>query len=134
MKRVLNVSLILFAAINQDLMKNGSDRSGSSASNGSDEDCDDVKTGKTQSRIDKWKAKHEAMLKLAQKTEKSDSKKLEQGGGDIGVGKKIGSDDKNDEILNLDPSAGVCIDFDQKDMGSKLANGRHSMPPQVLSV
>ena len=111
-------------------MKNGSDRSGSSASNGSDEDCDDVKTGKTQSRIDKWKAKHEAMLKLAQKTEKSDSK-LEQG--DNG-GKKISSEDKKDEILSLDPSTGVCIDFDQKDIASKLANGRHSMPPQVLSV
>ena len=112
-------------------MKNGgSDRSGSSASNGSDEDCDDVKTGKTQSRIDKWKAKHEAMLKLAQKTEKADNKleKAEHGG------KKIGSQDKNEEILNLDPSAGVCIDFDQKDIASKLANGRHSMPPQVLSV
>ena len=49
-------------------------------------------------------------------------------------GKKIGSQDKNEEILNLDPSAGVCIDFDQKDIASKLANGRHSMPPQVLSV
>ena len=49
------------------------DRSTSSASNGSatsgDEDCDDPKTGKLQSRIDKWKAKHEAMLKLAQKTD-----------------------------------------------------------------
>merc|ERR1719190_77964 len=46
-------------------------RSGSSASNASDEDTDDHKSGsRTQSRIDKWKAKHEAMLKMA-----SDNKK-----------------------------------------------------------
>merc|ERR1712223_1316047 len=44
---------------------------GSSASNASDEDTDDHKSGsRTQSRIDKWKAKHEAMLKMA-----SDNKK-----------------------------------------------------------
>ena len=44
-------------------------RSGSSASNASDEDTDgDHKSGsRTQSRIDKWKAKHEAMLKMAAK-------------------------------------------------------------------
>lgn len=41
-------------------------RSGSSASNASDEDTEDHKSGgRSQSRIDKWKAKHEAMLKMA---------------------------------------------------------------------
>lgn len=46
-------------------------RSGSSASNASDEDTDDHKSGsRTQSRIDKWKAKHEAMLKMASKDKK----------------------------------------------------------------
>ena len=48
-------------------------RSGSSASNASDEDADDHKSGslRTQSRIDKWKAKHEAMLKMASDSKKS---------------------------------------------------------------
>jgi len=46
-------------------------RSGSSASNASDEDTDDHKSGsRTQSRIDKWKAKHEAMLKMASNDKK----------------------------------------------------------------
>jgi len=46
-------------------------RSGSSASNASDEDTDDHKSGnRTQSRIDKWKAKHEAMLKMASENKK----------------------------------------------------------------
>ena len=49
-------------------------RSGSSASNASDEDTEDHKSGgRSQSRIDKWKAKHEAMLKMA--SDKRDSKK-----------------------------------------------------------
>ncbi len=46
------------------------------------------------------------MLKLAQKTEKT--VKMGQDGS-----KNIGPTEKNEEILNLDPSAGVCIDFDQ---------------------
>lgn len=114
-------------------MKNGfpvdHHRSGSSASNGSDEDCDDIKTGKSQSRIDKWKAKHEAMLKLAQKTDKANE----------GEGKM--TPDKNEDMLNLDPASGVCIEFDRKDVARKMSNGRHSMPPtsapqqhQVLTV
>ena len=52
-------------------------RSASSASNASDEDGDDHKSGsRTQSRIDKWKAKHEAMLKMAKK--QNDEPNLEQ--------------------------------------------------------
>jgi len=48
-------------------------RSGSSASNASDEDTDDHKSGsRTQSRIDKWKAKHEAMLKMASDKKEQD--------------------------------------------------------------
>lgn len=47
-------------------------RSGSSASNASDEDNEDHKSGgRSQSRIDKWKAKHEAMLKMASNDKKS---------------------------------------------------------------
>jgi len=50
-------------------------RSGSSASNASDEDTDgDHKSGsRTQSRIDKWKAKHEAMLKMASTDKKKEA-------------------------------------------------------------
>ena len=48
-------------------------RSGSSASNASDEDTEDHKSGgRSQSRIDKWKAKHEAMLKMAASDKRQD--------------------------------------------------------------
>jgi hypothetical protein len=121
------------------LIKNGvdklmhADRSGSSASNGSnasgDEDGDDAKTGKSQSRIDKWKAKHEAMLKLAQKTEKKSEVPAANAAADSEP--LMPAEEKNSEILNLDPSAGVCIDFDAKD----VARGRHALQQhQVLSV
>ena len=51
-------------------------RSGSSASNGSDEDNEDHKSGgRSQSRIDKWKAKHEAMLKMAASEKKKSDQK-----------------------------------------------------------
>ena len=54
-------------------------RSASSASNASDEDTDDHKSGsRTQSRIDKWKAKHEAMLKMASKDKKKNIENHEQ--------------------------------------------------------
>ncbi len=109
------------------------DRSASSASNGSatsgDEDGDDQKTGKSQSRIDKWKAKHEAMLKLAQKTDKTSKNGGKEESKDI-------SAVTNDDILSLDPSAGVCIDFDDhKDVGSK-PHTRHTatLQQQALSV
>lgn len=99
------------------------DRSASSASNGSatsDDDADDQKAGKSQSRIDKWKAKHEAMLKLAQKSERSSA--AERNSPDI--------------LGGLDPSTAVCIDFDRKDVVDDTRHhSRHSTNLQhVLSV
>ena len=109
------------------------DRSVSSASNGSatsgDEDCDDSKTGKSQSRIDKWKAKHEAMLKLAQKTDKTSKS------GKEGI-KEMSVEEKNADILALDPSAGVVIDFDRKEVVGSKPHTRHNATAiqQALSV
>lgn len=119
--------------ISLESLKNGdfsktlvTDRSASSASNGSatsDDDGDDQKTGKSQSRIDKWKAKHEAMLKLAQKTDKTGQ-----------TGDKNMSE-KNAEILNLDPASGVCIDFDGgKEVGPKPHSRHNGGLQQALSV
>ena len=143
--RVQMFVIIVFAE-NHELFKNGDvakslpidrsaisiDRSVSSASNGSatsgDEDCDDSKTGKSQSRIDKWKAKHEAMLKLAQKTDKTPKS------GKDGI-KDISSEEKNADILALDPSAGVVIDFDRKEVVGSKAHTRHNATiQQALSV
>ncbi len=98
------------------------DRSTSSASNGSatsDDDADDQKAGKSQSRIDKWKAKHEAMLKLAQKSETSSA-----------------AERNSPDILGLEATAAVCIDFDRKDVVDDTHHhSRHSTSlQQVLSV
>ena len=135
---LISLPLSLISVSSLESYRNGDksltiDRSTSSASNGSatsgDEDGDDQKTGKSQSRIDKWKAKHEAMLKLAQKTDKSSKSGKDES-------KDINSATANDAILSLDPSAGVCIDFDDhKDVGSK-PHTRHTatLQQQVLSV
>ena len=112
------------------------DRSASSASNGSatsgDEDCDDQKTGKSKSRIDKWKAKHEAMLKLAQKTDKKEmtTNKEEEEEED----RKDDLDEKKEELLNLSSSAGICINFNEKDSDSNPHTRHSAALQQALSV
>lgn len=84
-------------------------RSGSSASNASDEDADGDHKGRTQSRIDKWnkwKAKHEAMLKKAsaeKEQEKGQQKKAESP-----------SASSEDENVDIKASNGVCLGIGPK--------------------
>jgi len=98
-------------------------RSGSSASNASDEDTDgDHKSGnRTQSRIDKWKAKHEAMLKMA-------AKDKAQAASQAASADKAASASSEDETTTTEIKAnGVCISLNKPSPASLQA-------PPALSV
>ena len=134
------------------------------AANGnSDDDSDDQKSsggsstggggGKTQSRIDKWKAKHEAMMKLAEGKEVKVGDEGDDEPEAAVVGEHIGEvkDDDEDEeeevavasaaekgdkvesdepeLPNIDGTNGVCIDLNgsnTKTAGSKAAGKPHT--------
>ena len=144
------------------------------AANGnSDDDSDDQKSsggsstgggGKTQSRIDKWKAKHEAMMKLAEGKEVKEDDEGDEEPEAAVVGEHIGEvkDDDEDEeeevavasaadkgdkvesdepeIPNIDGTNGVCIDLNgsnAKTAGSKAAgkpHTRHSAVQQQVRI
>ena len=145
------------------------------AANGnSDDDSDDQKSsggsstggggGKTQSRIDKWKAKHEAMMKMAEGKEAKEGDEADEEPEAAVVGEHIGEvkDDDEDEeeevavaavadkgdkvesdepeIPNIDGTNGVCIDLNgsnAKTSGSKAAgkpHTRHSAVQQQVNI
>lgn len=91
---------------------------------------------RSQSRIDRWKAKHEAMLKLAEEG------KVKKGSGRGKKKEKVVQevDDDIPEIPNIDPN-GVCIDIKDTGNGAEANNvpnkphTRHSAAvQQALSV
>ena len=102
----------------------------------SDDENDEQRSGRSQSRIDKWKAKHEAMLKMAE------GKSGEEDEGDSAKdGDSNAADDVSDEIPNIE-SNGVCINLDDKSStpaaaaaAPKKPHTRHSaVQQQALSV
>lgn len=87
----------------------------------SDDESEDQKNGRSQSRIDKWKAKHEAMLKLAEnKASRSNSRDEKDSNDDAADSKEEPSEENgkvaSPEIPNMEE--GVCIDFDQQQQSS----------------
>ena len=134
------------------------------AANGnSDDDSDDQKSsggsstgggGKTQSRIDKWKAKHEEMMRIAEgKNGKEDDGDEEPEAAVVGehIGEVKDEDEDEEEevavasaaadkgadkgesdepeIPNIDGTNGVCIDLNgsnAKTAGSKAAGKPHT--------
>ena len=103
-------------------------RSGSSASNASDEDTDgDHKSGsRTQSRIDKWKAKHEAMLKMAS-TDKKKAAAAEAASASSPSSQDKASASSEDETSTEIKANGVCISLNKPSPASLQA-------PPALSV
>jgi hypothetical protein len=103
-------------------------RSGSSASNASDEDTDgDHKSGgRTQSRIDKWKAKHEAMLKMAS-TDKKKAAAAEAASASSPSSQDKASASSEDETSTDIKANGVCISLNKPSPASLQA-------PPALSV
>jgi hypothetical protein len=108
----------------------------------SDDDSDDkaLIAGKTQSRIDKWKAKHEAMLKGSMAQDdggseggqqdivgehvgevKDEDEEEEEEEMEMGSAKEEENDPEEPEIPNIDGSNGVCIDLDS---GSRKGGGK----------
>lgn len=102
-------------------------RSGSSASNASDEDTDgDHKSGsRTQSRIDKWKAKHEAMLKMAAKDKAQQAAQAAQA--DPQDKASASSEDETTSTTTEIKANGVCISLNKPSPASLQA-------PPALSV
>ena len=112
----------------------------------SDDESEDQKYGRSQSRIDKWKAKHEAMLKLAEDkatTTANPAATTENGSGSSNAGsssKEEGSENGKEtgpEIPNIEE--GVCIDFDQQQSQRKNISKPHTrhntaVQQQALSV
>ncbi len=110
----------------------------------SDDDSDDHKSNRSQSRIDKWKSKHRAMLKMAEgsaedKSEEAEAKevspsqKKRKSRGEVDEG----DEQKEEDLPDLD-AADVCIDLE--DSAGRKGKRRHlvrqqvQQQPQVLIV
>lgn len=91
---------------------------------------------RSQSRIDKWKAKHEAMLKLAQEGKKkgktNNKAKAKMDEEELVQDEDVLEEPESPEIPNIDPN-GVCIDLDG-DKSEKPHTRHNAAVQQALSV
>ena len=123
------------------------------------DDSDETKSGKhAQSRIDKWKAKHEAMLKQQAKAEeepKEDNADVDDNDTGRNAGRVVDDDEEDEDVTVAEPAGkagseatseeapelpdveeaaanGVCIEFERKNISKP--HTRHNSVQQALSV
>ncbi|TRY66997.1 hypothetical protein TCAL_09697 [Tigriopus californicus] len=102
----------------------------------SDEEGEDSRLGgRSQSRIDKWKAKHEAMLRLAE--DKATANPVNENDAPVDEHVEEDQTEKSDDKLPTIPDIeanGVCINLDEDLLPSKPLTRHGASVQQALSV